>query len=123
MTVVKKPIAVVVVSAALLSATLAACRADAVGCALKPVALAGGDGDDLAGMTAEVCVPNSIRYERFADSLPRTEDFSKYSCIYLGGIPAGTDVAALAKAAEAFARAGGTFIVAGQKAIDALGEG
>ena len=103
------------VAAAMLSASASG--------ALKPVALAGGDGDDLAGMTAEVCAPNSIRYERFADSLPPMEDFAKYSCIYLGGIPEGTDVAALAKAAEAFASGGGTFIVAGQKAIDALGEG
>ena len=61
-------------------------------CSGKPVALAGGNGDDLAGMTAEVCAPNSIRYERFEDALPPFGDFAKYACIYVGGVPKGTDV-------------------------------
>ena len=92
-------------------------------CSGKPVALAGGNGDDLAGMTAEVCAPNSIRYERFEDALPPFGDFAKYACIYVGGVPKGTDVPALVAAAEAFAQAGGTFIVAGEKTIAALGKG
>ena len=44
------------------AAVAATLLAASSGGALKPVALAGGDGDDLAGMTAEVCAPNSIRY-------------------------------------------------------------
>jgi len=86
-------------------------------CALagnKPIALLGHP-DDTAGIAADVCMPNTIRYEKFDGAISNDFDFGRYACVYVGNaLPKGSDEAAFLAGAKKFVEQGGTLVLSGK---------